>query len=107
MSQPSPAVPEYVLTLTCPDAPGIVHAVSRFVMEHGCNISDSQQFGDRDTGLFFMRVHFAARAQPAPRTSCAQEFAASASQFAMDWQIARRDDADADAADGLAGSATA
>ncbi|MCT2592658.1 formyltetrahydrofolate deformylase [Streptomyces sp. N2-109] len=49
---------EFVLTLSCPDKQGIVHAVSSFLFMTGCNIEDSQQFGDRDTGLFFMRVHF-------------------------------------------------
>jgi formyltetrahydrofolate deformylase len=51
--------PEYVLTLSCVDRPGIVHAVSSFLVQHGCTIVASQQFGDADTGLFFMRVHFA------------------------------------------------
>lgn len=51
---------QYVLTLSCPDKQGIVHAVSSSLFITGCNIEDSQQFGDRDTGLFFMRVHFAA-----------------------------------------------
>ncbi len=51
---------QYVLTLSCPDKQGIVHAVSSYLFMTGCNIADSQQFGDRDTGLFFMRVHFSA-----------------------------------------------
>ena len=53
---------QYVLTLSCPDKQGIVHAVSSYLFMTGCNIEDSQQFGDHDTGLFFMRVHFSARA---------------------------------------------
>ncbi|MDD4885529.1 MAG: formyltetrahydrofolate deformylase [Thiomonas sp.] len=52
--------PEFVLTLSCPDAPGIVHSVSGLLYQAGCNIMDSQQYGDADTGLFFMRVHFSA-----------------------------------------------
>jgi formyltetrahydrofolate deformylase len=52
---------EFVLTLSCRDAKGIVFAVARMLFEAGCNIIDSQQFGDLDgddaTGLFFMRVH--------------------------------------------------
>ena len=51
---------QYVLTLSCPDKQGIVHAVSSYLFITGCNIEDSQQFGDQDTGLFFMRVHFSA-----------------------------------------------
>lgn len=49
----------YVLTLSCPDRPGIVHAVSGFLLEHGGNIEEAAQYNDPDTGLFFMRVQFA------------------------------------------------
>jgi len=49
----------YVLTLSCPDRPGIVHAVSGFLLEHGGNIEEAGQYNDHDTGLFFMRVQFA------------------------------------------------
>ena len=52
--------PEYILTLSCIDQRGIVHRVSGFLAEHGCNIIDSAQFGDAQSNLFFMRVHFAA-----------------------------------------------
>ena len=48
-----------VLTLSCPDVPGIVHAVSGFLVQQQCTIVQSQQFGDPDTGTFFMRVEFA------------------------------------------------
>jgi formyltetrahydrofolate deformylase len=48
---------EFVLTLSCPDRRGIVAEVSRFLFEKNCNILDSQQFGDRGNGRFFMRVH--------------------------------------------------
>eukprot|EP01034_Spumella_vulgaris_P032031 gene32031-39565_t len=50
--------PEYILTLSCLDQRGIVHRVSGFLAEHGCNIIDSAQFGDAESQLFFMRVHF-------------------------------------------------
>ncbi|MCU0764285.1 MAG: formyltetrahydrofolate deformylase [Hydrogenophaga sp.] len=49
----------YVLTLSCPDRPGIVHAVSGFLLENGGNIEEAAQYNDPDTGLFFMRVQFA------------------------------------------------
>ncbi|RHW25854.1 formyltetrahydrofolate deformylase [Nocardioides immobilis] len=80
-----PTSDEYVLTLTCPEAPGIVFAVSRFVMEHGGNISASQQFDDRLTDRFFMRVQF--RLDGAGVEQLRQEFAPVASQFAMAWQL--------------------
>ena len=49
----------YVLTLSCPDRTGIVHAVSGFLLERGGNIEEAAQYNDPDTGLFFMRVQFA------------------------------------------------
>ncbi|TNM49587.1 formyltetrahydrofolate deformylase [Nocardioides albidus] len=49
---------DYVLVLTCPDRPGVVHAVSGFLVRHGGNIIESQQFGDQLTGRFFMRLDF-------------------------------------------------
>jgi formyltetrahydrofolate deformylase len=59
-----PRSAEFILTLSCPDAKGIVYAVSGLLYQAGCNIIDSQQYGDLDgedaTGLFFMRVHFEA-----------------------------------------------
>jgi formyltetrahydrofolate deformylase len=49
---------EYTLTLSCPDRPGIVHAVTGFLAQHDLNIVDSQQYGDSSSSTFFMRVHF-------------------------------------------------
>lgn len=77
---------QYVLTLSCPDKQGIVHAVSSYLFITGCNIEDSQQFGDRDTGLFFMRVHFSAET-PVTVDKLRASFAAVGDSFAMDWQI--------------------
>ena len=49
----------YILTLSCPDKAGIVHAVSGLLLEYGANIEEAAQFNDAQTGLFFMRVQFA------------------------------------------------
>ena len=57
-SRPNEPVGDFVLTLACPDRPGIVHAVTSFLMEHGGNIMESQQFGDQQAGRFFMRIDF-------------------------------------------------
>ncbi|WFB08901.1 formyltetrahydrofolate deformylase [Streptomyces sp. LX-29] len=81
-----PASDQYVLILSCPDKQGIVHAVSSFLFMTGCNIEDSQQFCDRDTGLFFMRVHFRAES-PVRLESLRASFAAVGESFQMDWQI--------------------
>ncbi|MFF0294245.1 formyltetrahydrofolate deformylase [Kitasatospora sp. NPDC004615] len=77
---------QYVLTLSCPDKQGIVHAVSSYLFMTGCNIIDSQQFGDAGTGLFFMRVHFSAE-QPVTAEKLRASFAAVGASFRMDWQI--------------------
>jgi formyltetrahydrofolate deformylase len=72
-----------ILTLSCPDRPGIVHAVSGFLFEQGGNILEAGQFNDRDTGLFFMRVHFAA-----PAADFEALFAPVAERFAMRFHFA-------------------
>jgi formyltetrahydrofolate deformylase len=50
-------IPDFVLSISCPDRRGIVAEVSQFLFERDCNILDSQQFGDARNGRFFMRVH--------------------------------------------------
>ena len=50
----------HVLTLSCPDRPGIVHAVASALLDVGGNIVENAQFGDGDTGLFCMRTEFEA-----------------------------------------------
>ena len=74
----------YILTLTCPDRRGIVHAVSGFLLERGGNIEEAAQYNDHDTGLFFMRVSFAC---DLPQTSLQSELAAFAMGFGMTWKL--------------------
>jgi formyltetrahydrofolate deformylase len=57
MSTPA-TTPTFILILTCPDRHGIVAAVSTFLADAGCNILESAQFGDEDTGRFFLRISF-------------------------------------------------
>jgi formyltetrahydrofolate deformylase len=76
----------FVLTLSCPDRIGIVHAVSGFLASRGCNIVDSHQFGDRDNRQFFMRVAFEATA-PAEVETLRSEFAPVGHDAAMEWSI--------------------
>ena len=82
---------EFVLTLSCRDTTGIVHAVSGLLYQAGCNIIDSQQFGDvlseDSTGLFFMRVHFAAPEHLADATTLDKLFSHVRDQFGMTAQI--------------------
>ncbi|MGW5091944.1 formyltetrahydrofolate deformylase [Streptomyces coelicoflavus] len=79
---------QYVLTLSCPDRQGIVHAVSSYLFMTGCNIEDSQQFSDHDTERFFMRVAFSAE-PPASVDKLRASFGAVGDSFRMDWQIHR------------------
>ncbi len=73
---------ELILTLSCPDRRGIVHAVSGFLLEHGNNIVEARQFEDRSTGLFFMRVQFSAD-EDASADGFADEFGPVAAKFEM------------------------
>jgi formyltetrahydrofolate deformylase len=107
-------VATHVLTLSCPDLPGIVHAVAGTVVEQGGNIVESQQFGDAATGRFFMRVAVEpaaalgrsgtdgaatadGQAVPAADAGAEASFGAGlrvgfepvARRFAMDWQLHR------------------
>ena len=77
----------FILTLSCPDRLGIVHAVTGFLAEHGCNIVDSQQFGDRDTGRFFMRVDVESTDPKLNVESLRTAFASIAEDFTMDAEI--------------------
>jgi len=77
---------DYVLTLSCPDRTGIVYRVSALLFELGCNILDAQQFGDEETGRFFLRVHFDLQPTHSPDALRAG-FATLAADFAMDWQL--------------------
>ena len=82
-----PATATAILTLSCADQPGIVHAVAGFLAAHGCNIQDSTQHSDPATERFFMRIAFhdpeAAAALPTRRHG----FAHIATKFGMDWQL--------------------
>lgn len=49
-------LPRYIITLACPDRPGIVHAITGALLAAGGNIVESQQFGSPETGTFFLRV---------------------------------------------------
>ena len=93
MSSPTPdsrgdaASPEYVLTIACPDRPGIVYAVSSFLVQHFGNIVDSQQFDDRIEQRFFMRVHFEVLKPTMTIDDLKAAFESIAASYAMDWHL--------------------
>ena len=83
----TPALPNYILTLSCPDRTGIVYNVSGFLLERGGNIIDSAQFNDAETGLFFMRVLFSISRPEIDGARLRAEFGPLGQEFAMSWQF--------------------
>ena len=83
-----PAAPpdDLVLSLSCPDTPGIVHAVAGFLLQHGCNISTSQQFDDASNDRFFMRVQ-ATAPLPLNLAGLRNAFRTTAEAFDMTWTL--------------------
>ncbi|GAB3091494.1 formyltetrahydrofolate deformylase [Lysobacter terrae] len=80
-------MPHYVVTLSCPDRPGIVNAVTGRLLHHGGNILDSQQYNDLATDRFFMRTVFAADAS---LDELQGSFGELTHGFAMDWSLRDR-----------------
>jgi formyltetrahydrofolate deformylase len=78
------AATHWILTLSCPDQPGIVHAVAGMLAEHGGNITESQQFGDPTSGLFFMRVQVESTASRDELTAAMSQMAG---RFDMTWTL--------------------
>jgi formyltetrahydrofolate deformylase len=91
---PRPPVPDHRrhvgrLLISCPDRPGIVAAVSRFLFERGANIVHSDQHStDPSDGTFFMRVEFELSGLDERIETLAAEFAPLAASFAMQWRFA-------------------
>jgi formyltetrahydrofolate deformylase len=79
--------PQFVVTLSCADRPGIVRAVSGMLADSGCNILDSQQFGDPHSARFFMRVHVEALGDTTTAEDLRTAFAPIADTFGMEWQL--------------------
>ena len=79
---------QFVLTLSCPDRAGIVAAVSNHLAAQGGNIIEAQQFGDAETGRFFMRLVF----EDAERDFDALEqgLESFAKSLAMQWTLRNR-----------------
>ncbi len=89
--EPTSGPSTYVLTLVCPDRPGIVHAVTGMLVERHANIVESQQYGDLAEHRFFMRVRFAvddpAGAGPDQLGDLREAFGPVAERFEMLWNL--------------------
>jgi len=87
MTAPDSTRHDFVLRLRCPDQPGIVHAVTGFLVQYGGNIIQSQQYGDADTGRFFLRVHFEVFDAGVDLESLREAFGSVAARFSMEWEL--------------------
>lgn len=76
----------FILTVTCRSRRGIVAAISTFLAQNGCNIIDSSQFDDLDTGKFFMRVSFLSE-EDASRMTLVDGFKPIATKLEMEWHL--------------------
>ncbi len=81
---------QFILTLSCPNRPGIVARVSTFLFEQGCNILEAQQFDDTESGRFFMRVVFNVVEGDAELTGIRASFSPVAEGLGLTWQIRDR-----------------
>jgi formyltetrahydrofolate deformylase len=77
------------LLISCPDRPGIVAAVSRYLFERGANVIHSDQHSTDPTGgTFFMRVEFQLPELEKKGAELEEGFAAVAATFGMNWRLA-------------------
>ena len=77
----------FVLTVSCPDQPGLVHAVTGVLLEASGNIRQSQQFEDERSGLFFMRIQFDVSNPSVDRAALAAALTPVAEARAMAWHL--------------------
>ncbi len=80
----------FVLTLKCPDRIGIVSAVSSFLAEHGCWITEAHHHSDAGDGVFFMRQEIRADSMPENVAGFEAEFSTIAQRFGMEWKLTDR-----------------
>jgi formyltetrahydrofolate deformylase len=76
----------FILTLSCPDQPGIVHAVTGFLKDREANITEAAQYNDQSTGLFFARMRFDCP-PGTPITGLREQFDGLAATLKMDWGL--------------------
>ncbi len=74
----------FILTVKCRSTRGVVAAISTYLADQGCNITDSAQFDDTETGAFFMRMSFVAETG-ATLAGLSEGFASAAEGFGMEY----------------------
>lgn len=78
---------EFVLTVSCPDRRGIVHAVTGVMLEQSLTIADAQQFGDPSSGEFHLRMHLIREGSPLAVGDLRAAMEPAARDFAMVWAV--------------------
>lgn len=78
---------EFILTLSCNDRRGIVHAVARILSENDCNIEEAAQFNDNMNNRFFMRIAFKSAEVGISADQLKDAFSGTAAEFDMEWDI--------------------
>ncbi|WP_370339125.1 formyltetrahydrofolate deformylase [Parvularcula marina] len=81
----------HILTLSCPDRPGLTSAVTQRLFQHRGNVVEAQQFGDAETGRFFMRI-VADFADEAAELEFRQDFSGLAGTYDMEWSLRQADE---------------
>ena len=77
----------FILTLSCPQRPGIVHAVTAFLFGHGCDIVEHQQFDDPLRGALFLRTEVVKVTGGADAEHLASAFKEVAEEFEMSFTL--------------------
>ena len=81
---------QHILTLSCPNRPGIVAGVATCLFRHGCNILDAQQFDSLETGRFFARIVFDRVTDGAKYEALRADFSRVAADFGFTWLMRSR-----------------
>lgn len=80
----------HVLTLSCPDRPGLTSAVTGRLFQHRGNVVEAEQFGDSQTERFFMRI-VADFADHNGQSEFQQDFAGMAASYDMEWSLQQQE----------------
>ena len=78
---------KFTLTLSCPQRPGIVHAVSSFLFSRHCDIAEHQQFDDTGSQAFFLRTTFVGADDTLDVAQLTEQFASVAAGFGMNFRF--------------------
>jgi formyltetrahydrofolate deformylase len=87
MNDPHDQPEQFVLKASCNASSGIISKVTSFLYQHGCYISELNQYDDPDTGRFFMRAVCHIESGDSSIEAIDQQFSEIADDFTMDWQV--------------------